>query len=79
MDLLKDGHARSIEMLAIELDTTTDDIERKLGYLERMNIIRKVGLNAPTCTSCGSCEGGKCAACMPEGGFRNMGVMWEVV
>lgn len=23
--------------------------------------------------------GGSCASCMPEGGFRNMGVMWEVV
>ena len=81
LSLLKDGHARSIEMLAIELDTTTDDITRKLEYLERMNIIRRVGLDAPSCGSgsCGGCDGGKCAGCMPEGGFRNMGVMWEVV
>ena len=79
LDLLKDGRARSVEMLAIELETTTDDITRKLEYLERMNIIRRVETSAPSCGSCGGCEGGKCAGCMPEDGFRNMGVMWEVI
>ena len=38
----------------------------------------KTGHSCGSCTACGS--GGKtCASCMPEGGFRNMGVMWEVV
>lgn len=79
LDLLKDGRARSIEMLAIELKTSPDDIRRKLEYLERMKMIRRVGLNSAACGSCGGCDGGKCPGCMPEGGFRNMGEMWEVV
>ena len=65
-------------MLAMELGTTIEDVKRRIEYLERMNIIRRVSLNAPNC-GCNGCEGGKCAGCMPEGGFRNMGEMWEVV
>lgn len=79
LKLLKDGHARSLEMLAMELDTTVEDVKRRIEYLERMNIIRRISLNSAACGSCGGCEGGKCAGCMPEEGFRNMGEMWEVV
>lgn len=37
------------------------------------------------CSSCSGCSFGKaggksaCSSCMPEGGFKNMGSMWEVV
>lgn len=37
------------------------------------------------CPSCSGCSFGKsggksaCSSCMPEGGFKNMGSMWEVV
>ncbi|MBR1753010.1 MAG: Lrp/AsnC family transcriptional regulator [Ruminococcus sp.] len=79
LELLKDGHARSLEMLAIELDTTVEDIKRRIEYLERMNIIRRVSLGVPGCGTCSGCEGSRCEGCMPQGGFRNMGEMWEIV
>ena len=109
--LLKDGRSRSVEMLAAELNTTFDDVCRKIEFLERSGIIKRVATSfskdetlltagrtqtaAPSCpagcTSCTSCSGcsfgkkndanGKpaCAACMPKDGFKNMGIMWEVV
>ena len=27
----------------------------------------------------GNCSSQTCAACMPKGGFKNMGIMWEVI
>ena len=109
--LLKDGRSRSVEMLAAELNTTFDDVCRKIEFLERTGIIKRVATSfskdeslltagrtpaaAPSCpagcTSCASCSGcsfgkkgganGKtaCSACMPKEGFKNMGIMWEVV
>ena len=83
LELLKDGHARTIELLASELHTDTDDIKRKLEYLEMMGIIKKSF--APSCGTgkCSECPMHygtvPCKGCLPEGGFKNMGEMWEVI
>ena len=82
--LLKDGHARTIPMLAKELHTSTADVSRKIEYPVNMGLIRKVDFGPKKCGSCGgscSSENGQktCKSCMPEGGFQNMGQMWEVV
>ena len=83
LNLLRDGHSRSIEMLAAELNTNVDDIIRRIEFLERAGMIRRV-LNIKNssskgcshdCTSCSNC---KAHACLPEGGFKNMGEIWEV-
>lgn len=85
LNLLRDGHARTIQMLAAELDTSPDDIERKLEYLENTGVIRRVLFQKGKCKSCPGChadgkrDAAMCAGCMPEGGFKNMGEMWEVV
>jgi len=81
LGLLKDGKARSLEMLAAELDTSVEDIRRKLDFLERTGAVRRVSLSAGKCCGCGGCSGGsgKCSGCMPSGGFANMGEIWEVV
>ena len=101
LNLLTDGRSRTIEMLAGELHTSTDDILRKIDFLERSKIIRRVATSYPEnetlltagkktapvcsghCTSCAGCSHGKgkshCDSCMPKGGFKNMGIMWEVI
>ena len=89
LNLLKDGHSRSIEMLAAELNTTTDDITRRIEFLERSGLIRRVlnikndcshGCNAGHCPGCKAHSGSTpCKSCLPEGGFKNMGEMWEVI
>jgi len=84
LDLLKDGHARTREMLAIELHTSTEDIDRQLEFLENVGIIKKVNFSMEpcTCNNCTSCKEGEthtCSGCLPDGGFKNMGIMWEVV
>ena len=83
LNLLTDGRSRTIEMLAGELDTTTDDILRKIDFLERSNIIRRVATSySKKCAGCshgGNCGSQACAVCMPKGGFKNMGIMWEVI
>ncbi len=87
--LLGDGHARTIRMLADELDTSESDILRQIEYLEHIGVIKKVigdGVAATNCThDCSTCSGcpsggnGKmCKSCLPEGGFKNMGQMWEL-
>ena len=82
LELLKDGHARTLELLASELGTDTDDIKRKLEYLENMGIIRKVCLSPCGAGKCaeGAMHSGAapCKGCLPENGFKNMGEMWEV-
>lgn len=69
-------------MLAIELGTTIDDVKRKIEYMEKIGLIRRISFNI-SCQTCGSCnaeEGEKkCPGCMPENGFQNMGEMWEVI
>lgn len=47
LKLLSDGRSRTIEMLAGELHTTTDDILRKIDFLERSKIIRRVATSYP--------------------------------
>ena len=42
LNLLRDGHSRSIEMLAAELNTSIDDIIRRIEFLERAGMIRRV-------------------------------------
>ncbi len=73
-------------MLAMELNTSVDRVERDIEFLERSGVIRRIRFSgaqntASHCNGCSGCgTGGKaCAGCMPEGGFQHMGVMWEVV
>ncbi len=70
-------------MLAAEMSVSTDQVKRDLEYLERMGVIRKIGYNQANghdCSTCGGCtDGQKCKSCAPEGGFKNMGSMWEVL
>ena len=70
-------------MLAAEMSVSTDQVKRDLEYLERMGVIRKTGYNQANghdCSTCGGCtDGQKCKSCAPEGGFKNMGSMWEVL
>lgn len=83
LNLLTDGRSRTIEMLANELGTTNEDILRKIDFLEQSKIIRRVATSySKKCSGCshgGNCGSQACAACMPKGGFKNMGVMWEVI
>ena len=83
LELLKDGKSRTIEMFAAEMSVSTDQVKRDLEYLERMGVIRKTGYNQAEghdCSTCGGCKDGqKCKSCAPEGGFKNMGSMWEVL
>ncbi|SFB00326.1 FeoC like transcriptional regulator [Acetitomaculum ruminis DSM 5522] len=85
LELLKDGRARTINLLAIELNTSIEDVSRKMEYLENMGIIKKVKFSSKGCSSCNSCskeinkEGHTCKSCLPEDGFKNMGNMWEVM
>lgn len=98
LNLLSDGRSRTLEMLADELNTTNEDILRRIEFLERSGIIRRVassypkseslrtaGKNKSPCASCsgcshkGNCGSKACNTCMPEGGFKNMGIMWEVI
>jgi DNA-binding Lrp family transcriptional regulator len=83
LNLLTDGRSRTIEMLANELGTTNEDILRKIDFLEQSKIIRRVATSySKKCSGCshgGNCNSQACAACMPKGGFKNMGMMWEVI
>jgi len=85
LNLLKDGHARTLEMLAAQLDTDLDDIKRKLEYLEMIGAIKRVSVFSCDGSHCSECavhsHSGKdpCKGCLPDGGFKNMGEMWEVV
>lgn len=83
LNLLTDGCSRTIEMLANELGTTNEDILRKIDFLEQSKIIRRVATSySKKCAGCshgGNCGSQACAACMPKGGFKNMGIMWEVI
>ena len=89
IELLGDGHARTIRMLADELSTSEADVMRQIDFLQHIGVIRKViGDNAENrgCTlncggSCNGCPSGgnMCKSCMPDGGFKNMGQMWELI
>ncbi len=83
IELLKDGRSRTVEMLAVELNTSVDAVKRDLEFLERTGVIKRVDFTGSghSCNGCTGCGTGKknCAGCIPEGGFKNMGVMWEVL
>lgn len=84
LELLRDGKSRSLEMIAEELGLSVSQVKRYILYLEQMNMIRRIdlsGAGASSCTGCNGCNSGDatCAGCVPEGGFQNMGYMWEVV
>lgn len=68
LNLLKDGNSRSVELLALELNTTTDDIRRRMEFLERADLIRRV-LNSGSC--CPTVGAGKADA-----GSGTCGVSW---
>ncbi|MCR5797806.1 MAG: DeoR family transcriptional regulator [Eubacterium sp.] len=85
IELLRDGKSRTVEMMAIELNTTVEKIRRDIEFLEHTGVIKKVdfqtacggGSSCDGCTSCGT--GSKsCQSCMPKEGFQNMGTMWEI-
>lgn len=83
LELLKDGHARTLEILAAELDTDLDDVKRQIEYLENMGLIKKETFGDRGCGNCSSCSGAcsesrTCKGCLPDGGFKNMGQMWSV-
>ena len=85
---IKNGEARSTAMLAEEMNTTPEDVTRTLEYLERIGVLRKTELGkfecGGSCSSCSGCSGssgkekGPCKGCIPEQGFKHMGVLWEV-
>ena len=81
--LLQDGHARTIPMLAAEMHTSIGDVSRRIEYLEHMGKVRKVFGEHTKCNGCSGCatggDGKACKSCLPDGGFQNMGQMWEVV
>ncbi|MCR4648371.1 MAG: hypothetical protein K5776_04755 [Lachnospiraceae bacterium] len=83
LELLKDGKSRTKEMLSEELGITSEQLDRDMDYLERMGVIRRTGYaeaQGHDCSTCGGCrDGQKCKSCAPEGGFKNMGLMWEVI
>ena len=72
--LLSDGRARTEKLLAIELNTTVEDVKRQIEYLEHMGIIRRVDMSC-----CNGGCGGDCNKCAPKDGFKNMGEMYEIV
>ena len=80
MDLLRDGHARTEKLLAIELHTSVEDVRRQIEYLEHIGMFRRVDLSScgAGCSDNGKC-GSNCTKCAPKEGFQNMGVMYEVV
>ena len=84
LELLRDGKSRTVEMLALELNTGVEEIKRNIDFLEQTGMIRRVvfssGNTGHSCNGCTGCSTGKsaCAGCMPPEGFENMGVMWEV-
>lgn len=81
LNLLKDGKSRSTAMLAAQLNMSEAQVQRDIEFLERSGVIRRIEFSM--CGSCSGCSGGDgsktCPGCTPEGGFKNMGVMWEIV
>ncbi|MCR5785639.1 MAG: DeoR family transcriptional regulator [Eubacterium sp.] len=72
LELLKDGKTRTTQMLANELNTTENDIQRKLEFLENAGIIKREVVSAEQCS--GGCGGGcgekcGCSGCVPDTGM----------
>ena len=86
IELLKGCNTRTIEELALLLETSVDDVRRKLEYLENTGIIRNNSLllhdkGCGSCQGCNKCSGSfaACKGCMPPDVDINMGQVWEVV
>lgn len=86
IELLRDGKSRTPEMLADELHTSVEVVMRNIEFLERAGIIKRITFSdcqssGHSCEGCSGCGTGKktCKGCMPENGFQNMGIMWEVI
>lgn len=86
LELLKDGNSRTLEILANELGMTTEDVMRRMEYLERIGVIRRVlkSFENKECGNCGPCSGcdgcaSICKGCIPQNAVLNMGEMWEIV
>ncbi|MCR5511632.1 MAG: Lrp/AsnC family transcriptional regulator [Lachnospiraceae bacterium] len=87
LELLKDGNSRTVEMLSRDLNTTVEDVRRRMEYLEKIGAIRKIPFMTGndtngSCSCCKGCDGGNntvCKGCMPKGVVYNMGNLWEVV
>lgn len=62
MELLKAGNTQSIETLAEELNTTTDDIRRHIDLLEKTGHLRKQKQESGCSCGCGnsSCQKKHC-------------------
>ncbi len=90
MDKLREGEGHSTLMLANEMHTTVEDVQRTLEYLERIGVLKKTELGkfecGGNCSSCSGCSShsrnsgkkGPCKGCLPENGFNTMGVIWQV-
>ena len=70
-------------MLALELNTSVENVKRDIDFLERTGMIKRIlftgtGTEGHSCNGCTGCGTGKktCEGCMPKDGFQNMGVMW---
>lgn len=81
LTLLKDGKSRSMAMIAAELNMSEAQVQRDIEFLERSGVIRRIEFSmCGNCSGCSAGEGHKtCPGCMPDGGFKNMGVMWEII
>ena len=81
LELLKDGRSRSVKMIASELGKPVEIVERDIEFLEKTGVIRRIDFSV--CGNCNGCSSGEerktCPGCMPDGGFKNMGSMWEIV
>ena len=49
IELLRDGKSRTVEMMAIALNTTVEKIRRDIEFLEHTGVIKKVDFQ----TACG--------------------------
>lgn len=91
LDLLKDCNTRTVEELAVLLDTSVEDVKRKMEFLENTGMIKDSSIlakekekscgNCNGCNGCKGCEGGHaaCKGCIPPDAGMNMGKVWEVV
>lgn len=92
LELLKDGNSRTTLMLAKELGTTKEDVERRMEFLEHLGKIREVPIvpedkgasgcgSSSSCSGCSGCGGGNaaCKGCIPQNVSSCMGKLWEVV
>ena len=53
--ILKEGHAKTIPMLAEEMDTTESDVLRQIEYLEHIGRIRRIFAECSSCNGCSGC------------------------